>query len=208
MKKKRKLKKKVVVLLVLIIVLILSVTGLVLYKTMCDKSSNQEKVVGEIPEYGYTLEANQPKIYKDLFKKLVTVLNSNEVDYDKYAELISQMYAIDFYNLDNKQSKNDVGGIEFVYKDKVENFAFQASDTVYKYVENNFDNKRTQKLPIVTRVELTEMKNEKYKYKNINDDNAYVATIKITYKEDLGYPTDLTVKLLRNDKKLEVYYME
>ena len=69
MKKKRKLKKKVVVILVLIVVLIFGIFGFLLYNSLNPKTENASKVVDEIPEYGYYLEADQPKIYKDLFKK-------------------------------------------------------------------------------------------------------------------------------------------
>ena len=64
MKKRRKIKKKVLVLIVLVIVLILSITGIIIYKTFSSKPDNSAKVVDKIPEYGYTLEADQPKIYK------------------------------------------------------------------------------------------------------------------------------------------------
>lgn len=207
MKKKRKLKKKVVALIILIIVLILLIAGLIIYRNLTPEKQTA-KVVDSIPEYGYTLESNEPKIYKDLFKELVKVLNEENVDYDKYAELISQMFAIDFYNLNNKDSKNDVGGLQFVYENKVDNFSLQASDTVYKYIKNNFDNKRTQELPEVVNSELISLDNESYKYKDINDEKAYIIKIKLSYKEDLEYPENLTIKLLHNDKKLEVYYME
>lgn len=207
MKKKRKLKKKVIVLIVLIIILVLLVTGFVIYKNL-NSGKESVKVVDEIPEYGYTLENDQPKVYKDLFKQLVKVLNKETVDYDKYASLISQMFAIDFYNLNNKDSKNDVGGLQFVYTDKVDNFSLKASDTVYKYIKNNFDKKRVQKLPEVTESKLISIENSSYKYKDINDEKSYTAKVELSYKEDLDYPKNLTIKLLHNGKKLEVYYME
>ena len=106
MKKRRKIKKKVLVLIVLVIVLILSVTGIIIYKTFSSKSDNSAKVVDKIQEYGYTLEADQPKIYKELFKELSEVLSKEKVDEEKYAELIARMSAIDFYNLENLKWKN------------------------------------------------------------------------------------------------------
>ena len=209
-RKKRKLKKKVIVLLVLIVVLICLVTGLVIYMKHNEKPDNPtvKKVVDKIPEYGYVLESNKTKLYQDLFKKLVDVLKEEKVDEEEYAKLISQMAVADFYNLDNKTSKNDIGGTQFIREKNVDNFVLEASETVYKYVEQNLDGTRKQELPIVTSIESSNIKQTKYKYKNISDDKAYIVTIKLEYKKDLGYPKQVIVKLLHNDKKLEIYYMK
>ena len=210
MKKKRKLKKKVVVLIALVGILILLLTGLFIYHKIhkTTESNVEAKVVDQIPEYGYVLESNKTKLYKDLFKKLMNVLKEDKVDEEEYAKLISQMAVIDFYNLDNKTSKNDIGGTQFIREKNVDNFILEASETVYKYIEQNLDGKRTQELPIVTKVEASDLKQEKYSYKNVKDDKAYTVTVKLEYKKDLGYPKEVIVKLIHNDKKLEIYYMK
>lgn len=207
MKKKRKLKKKVIVLIVLVVLLFISIIGFVVFKPF-DKETSHAKVIDEITEYGYFLEEDQPKVYKDLFKELILVLNNDEVDYDKYAELISQMFVIDFYNLDNKVSKNDVGGTQFIMEDYVDNFVLKASDTVYKYIEQNIHGDRKQKLPIVVSSSVKTIENDKYSYKDIKDDNSYIVTVTVDYKEDMDYPEEVIVKLLHNENKLEIYEME
>ena len=208
MKKRRKLKKKVVVLIVLIIIALFSITGLILYNTFFSKSDNSVKVVDEIPGYGYTLQDDQPKIYKELFKELAEVLSKDSVDEDEYAKLISQMAVIDFYNLDNKVSKNDVGGVQFIRAKNIDNFVLEASETVYKYIEHDIYGNRNQTLPEVTSSSVKDIKQEAYSYKDINDDNAYTVTVNIEYKKDLDYPTEVIVKLLHTDKKLEIYEMK
>lgn len=208
MKKRRKLKKKVVVLIVLIIIALFSITGLVLYNTFFSKSDNSVKVVDEIPGYGYTLQDDQPKIYKELFKELAEVLSKDSVDEEKYAKLISQMAVIDFYNLDNKVSKNDVGGVQFIRAKNIDNFVLEASETVYKYIEQDIYGNRNQTLPEVTSSSVKNIKQEAYSYKDIKDDKAYTLTVNIEYKKDLDYPTEVIVKLLHNDKKLEIYEMK
>ena len=208
MKKRRKLKKKVVVLIVLIIIALFSITGLVLYNTFFSKSDNSVKVVDEIPGYGYTLQDDQPKIYKELFKELAEVLSKDSVDEEKYAKLISQMAVIDFYNLDNKVSKNDVGGVQFIRAKNIDNFVLEASETVYKYIEQDIYGNRNQTLPEVTSSSVKNIKQEAYSYKDIKDDKAYTVIVNIEYKKDLDYPTEVIVKLLHNDKKLEIYEMK
>lgn len=208
MKKRRKLKKKVVVLIVFIIIALFSITGLILYNTFFSKSDNSVKVVDEIPGYGYTLQDDQPKIYKELFKELAEVLSKDSVDEDEYAKLISQMAVIDFYNLDNKVSKNDVGGVQFIRAKNIDNFVLEASETVYKYIEHDIYGNRNQTLPEVTSSSVKDIKQEAYSYKDIKDDKAYTVTVNIEYKKDLDYPTEVIVKLLHNDKKLEIYEMK
>ena len=208
MKKRRKLKKKVVVLIVLVLLLIFMVIGFFLYKSFSTKTSDKAKVVDKIPEYGYYLEDDQPKIYKDLFNELVKVLKNKNVDEEKYASLISRMAAIDFYNLDNKVSKNDVGAVQFIYENSKNNFILEASETVYKYIELDTTNNRKQELPIVSSSQIKSIKKDKYKYKKIDDDNSYVVEVLLEYKKDLGYPKSVTLKLLHNNNKLEIYEMK
>ena len=207
MRKKRKLKKKVVILIILIAVLVFSIVGFLIYKFAFSKEEDYAKVINEIPEYGYTLEADQPKIYKELFEKLAKVLSADEVNEEEYAKLIAQMLAIDFYNLDNKVSKNDVGGTEFIKEDYIDNFVLEASDTVYKYIEQNIYGDRKQELPVVVSSSVKDIKEDSYNYKKISDNNVYIVTVNLEYKKDLGYPTEVVVKFLHNDKRLEAYEM-
>lgn len=207
MKKKRKLKKKVVILIILIVILVFLIGGFLLYKFVFTKEEDHAKVVSEIPEYGYTLEEDQPKIYKELFKELAKVLKAENVDTEKYASIAGQMLAIDFYNLDNKVSKNDVGGTEFIKDNYIDNFVLEASDTVYKYIEQNLYGKRKQELPIVTSSSVKDIEKGSYTYANKTDDNAYKVTVNLEYKKDLGYPKEVVVKFLHNGKRLEAYEM-
>ena len=207
--KKRKVKKRVIVLIVLIVLLIALVIGGIVFVHPNKKSEPKtKKVLNEIPEYGYVLDNNKTKLYKGLFKDLVKVLEEKEVNYDEYAKLIAELAVSDFYTLDNKVSKNDIGGVKFIRKENQENFVLEASETVYKYVKQNLDGKRQQELPEVSKIEVATMKNEAYKYKDIKDDKAYVVNLKLEYKKDLGYPKEVTAKILHSDKKLEIYYMK
>lgn len=208
MKKRRKLKKKVIVIIIIIAIIILSLSGYFIYKNLNKNTTNTQKVVEQIPEYGYYLEEDQPKIYKDLFKQLVEVLKQDKVDEEKYAKLISQMAAIDFYNLENKTSKNDVGAVQFIREKNKDNFVLESSETVYKYIEQNLTENRNQELPEVTKSEIKSLKQEPYKYKQISDPKAFAVEVNLEYKKDLGYPKQVTIKLLHTDKKLEIYEMK
>lgn len=205
-----KKKKITLIIIILLLVVLLSVGGYFGYKAVSKNKDAIEGtvVVDKIDKYGYTLEEDAPKVYKDLFKELQKVLNKDEVDYEEYAKLVAQMTVVDFYNLDNKVSKNDIGGVQFIYSPYKENFVLEASETVYKYIEHNLYKDRTQQLPVVDSSYVDSIKTEKYQYKKIKDDEAYSVNVKLTYKKDMGYPSNIVVKLLHNDGKLEVYYMK
>lgn len=203
-----KKKKITLIIIILLLVVLLSVGGYFGYKAVSKNKGaiGGTVVVDKIDKYGYTLEEDAPKVYKDLFKELQKVLNKDEIDYEEYAKLVAQMTVVDFYNLDNKVSKNDIGGVQFIYSPYKENFVLEASETVYKYIEHNLYKDRTQQLPVVDSSYVDSIKTEKYQYKKIKDDEAYSVNVKLTYKKDMGYPSNVVVKLLHNDGKLEVYY--
>ncbi len=212
MKLKKSVKKKVNILIISLVVLILLVIGFLAYKRFFNNNTtpNKVKVVDKIGDYGYELEEDAPKEFKNLFEELRKLLSKDEFDEKEYASLVSRLLVLDFYNLDNKISKNDIGGVQFIRSDQQKNFILEASETVYKYIEHNVYGNRTQELPVVSKVEASEIKETTYKYKNINDEKAYKVTVDVTYKKDLGYPSKVTVVLIHNsdnEKKLEVIKM-
>lgn len=207
---KRKISKKKITILVVILVVIIAAACLAIFLNHKDKEDNTIKVesVDTIEGYDYNLDSNETKYYKDLFAELKEVLEADDVDEDKYAELVVKLFVADFYNLDNKISKNDIGGTQFVYKDFRGDFEKLASTSIYKNVESNLDNKRKQELPEVIKVSVEKEEGEAFKYGNNTDTEAYKINFDIEYKDDLGYQTSGTIILIHNDKKLEIAALE
>lgn len=206
--KKRKINVKRVA--ILIILLLLIIAGIVLAVNKLTKKETKTKEIQEVASidaYGYTLKDNATAYYKKLFKELEKTLNADKVDEGKYSELVAQMFIADFFNLDNKISKNDVGGKQFVYADYQSDFEKFAMDSMYKSVESDVYNDRNQELPIVSNVEVTKVGNQNYTYGENSDDNAYVYNFKIEYKDDLGYQTEGSLILIHNGQKIEVASM-
>jgi len=211
-KKKRRLSKKKITIFICTLLLIISViVGTVFLLTKDDKTSSSKvkevKTLETIDEYGYTLKENQTKYYKKLFKELSSVLEAKEIDENKYAELVSKLFVADFYNLENKVSKSDIGGTQFVYEPFREDFEKIAKTTMYNHVESNIYGERNQKLPEVTRVDVT-LENGSFTYGDQTDSNAYKASFEIEYAEDLGYQTKGVITLIHNDIKLELAALE
>ena len=193
-----------ILLIILGIIFLLIVTYLI-YNFILKKDN--DKIVtkdNEIEEYGYVLYSNATKLYKDKFDELKELLSNSDVNYDKYAELISELFIIDFYTLDNKVAKNDIGGLQFIHPDEEENFLSKASDTVYKYVKSNINGNRKQELPEVSNINVELVQNQPFEYNNKKDNSAYKVTLSWEYKKDLGYENKGNLILVKEDKMLYV----
>ena len=212
MKLKKKVKKRINIIIIGVVVLIIAVVGFLAYKRFFDNNATptKAKVVDKISDYGYELEEDSTKEYKKLFEELRNLLAKEKFDEEEYASLVARLLVLDFYNLDNKISKNDIGGVQFIRSDQQKNFILEASETVYKYIEHNVYGNRKQELPVVKHVEVKDVTETTYKYEDIDDEKAYKVNVLVTYEKDLGYPTEVTVVLVHakdNDKKLEVIKM-
>lgn len=213
-KTNRKLKKDNIVLLILtftfiILMLIIGKMTLDIFKKD-NKEVKEVQIVDKLDDYGYYLTENNTKYYKKLYEELKKVLANDTINEEDYASMVAKMFVADFYDLNSKTSKSDVGGVQFVYQTYQETFIKFATDSngIYYYVQSNLDGKRKQELPIVTNVEVTNVKPTTFVYGQIKDDKAYNVTVKITYEKPLGYDTDLTLTIIHNKNKLEVAVME
>lgn len=197
MKKKYKLQLRVLILLIILII------ALICFKTFKKETKNNVKVVDSIDNYGYTLDQRDSKLMKDTYKKLKEILNEKEIDYDKYAEELAKLFVIDLFTINNKINKYDVGSLEYVYPDNVENFKTNVEDTIYKIVEDNTKGKRKQELSIVSSVNIEEETNGEYELSDVQN-KSYIVKLKWTYEKDMGYDSNATITLIEKDNKLYV----
>ena len=206
MKKKKKSKSKKVF-LIIIIIIILGVLGYFGYDKFIKKDSNKEvKVIKKINKFGYKLDANKPKLYKEYFNELEDILTEDEVNYDEYAKVVAKLFITDFYTLSNKKSKNDIGGLDFIKDSMKDSFIDEARSTFYRYIKINNDD---QVLPEVSEVLETSVSNTTFTYADqTTDENAYKVNIKWNYKEDLGYEKEANMILVNEDKKLYIIEMD
>lgn len=203
--KKRRIKLNLILGILLGIVLAIMMYCLIdIYASLKSNGAKTVEVLDTVDEYGYTLDENDSKYFKEVFKELKKNLESKEMNEEEYATQIAKLFVIDFYSLDYATSKNDIGGVQFIYNEYQESFIHKAKDTIYKYVENDLYDKREQELPVVTSVEVTDIFQETREFDAINDDDAYVVTVRVTYEKDLGYPTECTLILVHRNNILEI----
>ena len=205
--KKNKLDVIVTILLIIIGIALFSYIGYVIYNDFLKKSS-EDIVIKNLELYGYSLQESDTELYKTEFDNLSNILNKETINFEEYAKSISKLYIIDFYTLSNKISNTDIGGLEFIYPSLKDNFKLKAKDTIYKYIEVNYNGKREQKLPEVSEVDIEEIKEDKYKIGEEEEFNSYIVNVKWSYAEDLGYQTSAKLTIINDSSKLYIVESE
>lgn len=207
-----KLKKKVKITLYIILLLIVAFAGVFVYKKFYGKPDDikEVKVVNKVEKYGYSLKESKPAKYKEMFKELKEILNKDKVDEEEYVKKISEMFIYDFYSLNDKVAKTDIGGTDFVYNEVLENFLQNAQDTYYKYIESNIYNNRKQSLPVVATISIDNVEKKPFAYGNKTDEEAYVVEASWTYTDDQfsDYQSKATLVFIHDDVKLSLVELQ
>ena len=191
--------------IILIIAAIIIIGGGIFIYFKCfspEEHPVEPEIIETIEEFGYTLSNNDPDIFKIEFENLRAIVNQDEINYEAYAISLSKLFIIDFYNLNSKINKYDVGGLEFVHSAIKDNFEVKAMDTIYKFIEDNTDNKRVQKLPEIKEVQLVDISIEQEYLIDKNKVPAIVVNLEWDYMEKSTYDARATITFIRNDRKL------
>ena len=200
---KNKLFYFVMISLILVVIIVIGVKFTLEFLVKNEKNVVTKKELDSLELYGYTLDDYDSDLYKEYFNDLKSTLNSKEVNYEDYAKEIVKLFVSDFYTLDNKLTSSDIGGVEFIPSDMVENFKMHAGDTMYNHVKTNIYGDRVQKLPIVKSVEATNIENITYTYKD-KEYSAYKVSARWEYQEDLGYKNNEIFTLIKDNNKLYI----
>jgi len=192
--------KKIIGIIILLLIVIIGVYGV--FIILPNRNKNVEVKETDKIKYGYTQYSRDTKLYKEIFNNLKNELNKDELDYKKYAENISKLFIIDLYTLNNKNSKEDVGGIQYLRDELKENFILNASNTMYKYVGTEDIN-----LPEVSSVQLVNITESKY---SINDKeyDSFEVNLKWEYKKDLGYDKEGKIIVIKDGEELYIVEKE
>lgn len=193
--------KKLLIIIVVLIVILVAIGAI--YKLSKPEEKETIKVLDVIDGFSYQLKENDSKLKKDLFYELDKTLKSDDVDYKIYAELLSKLFVVDVFSLENKLNKYDIGGLEFILDSEKDKFKALMSDTLYDVVENNYDGKRKQELPLVNSVSILECVESKFVFDN-EELLAYDIVLEWTYEKDLGYDTSASIKVVKKENKMYI----
>lgn len=202
-----KLKKKAKLTIIgVALILIIALAAVIAINFMPKKEKVKEvKVLKSIEEYGYELKDNKTKKYKELFKQLEDILREDEVNQEEYAKKVAEMFVYDFYSLEDKVAKTDVGGVDFVHPDALDNFLLNAEDTYYKYIESNIYGERKQDLPAVDTITVESITPTEFAYNKAKHEG-YEVKVNWTYTNEKfsSYQKSAVVVLIKKDIK---YYV-
>lgn len=208
-----KLKKKVKIIIIIIIILVLlGICAFLAKKMFFEKNEVQEnKVLKTIDKYGYSLKDNKTSKYKKMFEELTEILNKEDIDEEAYVKKITEMFIYDFYSLDDKVSKTDIGGVDFVHKDVLNNFLVTAEDTYYKYVESNIYKNRNQRLPEVGEITIESVQNDSYTIAGgTTDEKAFFVKVNWEYTDSSfsSYQKTAELVFVHNDIRLDLVELQ
>ena len=145
-------------------------------------------------------------MFEEKFHELEALLNQEDFDQEEYVSLVSQLFIIDFYTIDNKISRYDIGGLEYVYTDAVASLKSVAQNSIYKTVENNLDGSRTQQLPEVSSITVDSISDYEYIMPDESTVSGYRVALSWTYTENLGYDHEGVLVLIPDGNKVGVVY--
>lgn len=202
-----KLKKKAKRIIIVVLIIAIAAIGFVGYNVFFSKPEVAEaKVLKTIKKYGYTLKDNKSKRYQTMFEELDKILKKDPVNEEEYVKKIAEMFIYDFYTLNDKTAKTDVGGTDFVYTESLSNFLENAENTYYKYVESDIYDQRNQKLPTVDEITIDSVEKIEYAYAETSDDAAYEVKASWTYTDSdfAKYQNEATLTFIHEDTKLSL----
>ena len=215
--KKRKKMSSIKKLFICIVLALLIVDGFYIYNNFIKirTSAKKPKVVDEIKSFEYTVNEKDTKLYKSTFNELKKVLTAKKVDEEKYAETIAKLFVIDFFSLENKTSKNDIGGVQFVFSSYKKDFVDYAREGIYKQVKNNIDSGKKQDLPLVDEVEIKKtdkiVPSQVFQNEAVSSDteeDGYEIEVEWSYKDSDDFQTHAVLTIIKDGTKLSVAKMD
>jgi len=115
----------------------------------------ERPLIIEPPEFdGYRLRSNPTDYQLELFDLLVNAHTqfyetSSDENLKAYASAIVQNFIVDFFTLSNKDSRTDIGGLQFFSEDVMDNFRSSAIDDFYLYLNQYLEIYGSESLPTV-----------------------------------------------------------
>lgn len=204
---KKKYKKIIIVLVILLLLVFGAFAYCKFFKSKpADTPIKEVKVTNTIENYGYNLEDRDTKLYKEKYEKLKELLSKDDYDKDEYIKLISELFIIDLYTIDNKISRYDVGGTEFMYTGAVSSFKASVENSLYKTVENDLEDNRNQALPIVSSIEITNYEPTTYEMPDQTVIDGYKVNLSWQYEKDLGYDDTGVLIVIPDGNKMGVVF--
>ena len=118
------------------------------------RTTEEQAIIDELPPSEYTLRRNSTEYQIELFEILALAHNQfyeteSDTDLEDYATAMVRNFVADFFTLSNKNSRADVGGMQFFSEDLEDDFRRYAIDTFYLYLNQHIEMFGRESLPTV-----------------------------------------------------------
>lgn len=194
----KKIKFLALEIFVIIILIILSYLIYLNVKPYLNMGKTKQNI-NSINNYPYLVYKSDTKLFKTKYKELKKVLEASSINDMEYARLVGELFVIDFYTLDNKDGRSDVGGLQFIHKDIRDNFKIKAEDTLYKYLTTD----NNKKINTVTQIQTESITKERINFKGNTDFNGYKAIINIK-NSNSTYQNKVRLELVHDGNLIEI----
>lgn len=111
---------------------------------------------------GYELRMNATEYQIDLFEELMQAHDQFEAlgtddALEDYASAIVKNFVVDFFTLSNKESRADVGGVQFFSNDVADHFKNAAMDGFYLHLGRLTETFGSEAMPTIESITITEV---------------------------------------------------
>lgn len=192
-------KKKYAILLVIVCVIVFSLIFMLNKEDVSQKPSQ--------PTVVYKEAENETSLMSNIYNQINIATNRN--DKVSLRELVAVYFAVDYYTLSNKE-KDQIGGVDYFYSDKKDDFAVYAKNAYYKnaneFIENNVNHQTVIDYSILSNTASHKA------LSGLEDYSYYDIQLEIFFESDneiLGsqsYTTTVTV--IEKDKKFSIIALE
>ena len=140
--------------------------------------NKEDQKINEPVTITYTELKNETEIMSDVYNQLNTaVISNNKADIGK---MVGTYFICDYYTLSNK-TKDQIGGIEYFYSDKKDDFQSYAKNDYYKNANEYIENKtNTQE---VVNYKIISYEQSRKALKGLEDYSYFDLTIEIEFNE-------------------------
>ena len=156
----------------------------------------------------YKKASQETELMSDIYNQLNIAVSRN--DNENIRQLVAVYFLTDYLTLSNKE-KDQIGGIDYFYADKKDDFTAYAKNGYYKYVNTMIENQTNQQEV----VKYTVLSNERSLNKalvGLEDYSYYDVKVQVNFKDhnDILGATEYTttVTLIEKDRRFSVVAME
>lgn len=162
-----------------------------------EKQPTEESVVVELEENDLYISPLDPSAEQILaYNELTKAINEENLEEEAKNVAISFIY--DFFSLNNKKDRNDIGGLTFIPSDRLGSFIEYALAFYYGNYESIVNTYGKENLPRVNNVEIVSISEDTFTY-NGSDASGYTIVCKASYDETKvsKLKTNFTLKVMR-----------